>query len=174
MKVLLFRDNTSRTGTVCLSGNKLLVAGASVLVGLPILLGLASYWAASAIDRSLNPFVDPEYRVAVESRVREQEAQMQQTREYVRQHMDVLGRQIGSLQAQVSRISAVEQRIADASGISLKDFEFDQDPPIGGASGVGVDSEQIDIENAVPEEDLAQRQARYGDFPPFRGCVIGG
>lgn len=138
------------------------MAGVTVLVGLPVLLGLLSYWIVASIDRSLNPFVDPEYRVAVESRVRDQEQQMNQTKEYVRQHMDVLGRRIGSLQAQVSRISAVEMRIAETSGIDLNDFQFDSEPPIGGANpSEVVDSEQIDIENAIDaiEKELSRRES---------------
>lgn len=129
---------------------------------MPIILGLASYWVVSSIDRSLNPFVDPEYRIAVESRVNEQQQEMLKTRDYVRQHMDVLGRRIGSLQAQVSRINAVEMRIAEVSGINLEDFQFDQDPPIGGSGADDeIDSEQIDIENAILaiEQELSVRES---------------
>lgn len=132
------------------------------MVALPVCLGLASYWVVSAIDRSLNPFVDPEYRIAVETRVNEQQQEMLKTRDYVRKHMDVLGRRVGSLQAQVSRIHAVEQRIAEKSGIDLEDFQFEQDPPIGGvADADAVDSEQIDIENAIVaiEKELSLRES---------------
>ncbi|RBP49874.1 peptidase M23-like protein [Arenicella xantha] len=131
------------------------------MVALPIGLGLGSYLIVSKIDRSLNPFVDPEYRIAVESRVNEQQEEMLKTREYVRQHMDVLGSRIGSLQAQVSRIKAVEMRISEVSGINLNDFEFEQDPPIGGAQAVETDSEEVDIENAIEEieKELAIRES---------------
>ena len=139
-----------------------MLSGALMFVALPIILGFASYWVVSSIDRSLNPFVDPEYRIAVESRVNEQEQEIVKTRDYVRQHMDVLGRKIGSLQAQVSRINAVEVRIAEVSGVDLKDFQFAQDPPIGGAAVTSdVDSEQIDIEKAITviEQELALRES---------------
>ena len=146
---------------MCFFGHKLLISGLLLFVALPIALGLTSYWVVSAIDRSLNPFVDPEYRIAVESRVNEQAQEISKTRDYVRKHMDVLGRRIGSLQAQVSRINAVEIRLADVSGINLNDFQFDQDPPIGGTDGADEDSEQIDIENAIVaiEQELAVRES---------------
>lgn len=162
MKIILLKDNTAKNGAFCLSGSKLLISGIAVLVAMPIILGLASYGVVSTIDRSLNPFVDPEYRIAVESRVNEQQQEMLKTRDYVRQHMDVLGRRIGSLQAQVSRINAVEMRIAEVSGIDLDDFQFDQDPPIGGPDvAEEVDSEQIDIENAILaiEQELSVRES---------------
>jgi len=162
LKIIFIKDNSAKNGTFCLSGQKLLISGVAVLIGLPVVLGLVSYWGVAKIDRSLNPFVDPEYRIAVESRVAEQEQEILKTRDYVRQHMDVLGSRIGSLQAQVSRINAVEMRIAEASGIDLDDFRFDQDPPIGG-SGIDdeVDSEQIDIERAIDavEQELALRES---------------
>ena len=138
-----------------------MLGGIGLFVALPVILGLVSYWVVATIDRSLNPFVDPEYRIAVESRVNEQQEQMLKTRDYVRQHMDVLGRRIGSLQAQVSRISAVEMRIAEVAGINLSDFQFEEDPPIGGANAQAVDSEQIDIENAILEieKELSLRES---------------
>lgn len=162
MKLLILSGDTAKKGSVCISGHKLLVLGAIALVALPVLTGLASYWAVATMDRSLNPFVDPEYRIAVETRVNEQKHQIVKTRDYVRQHMDVLGRRIGSLQAQVSRINAVEQRIALASGIDLDDFQFDSDPPIGGVDAAGdLDSEEIDIENAIIaiEQELSERES---------------
>lgn len=162
MKIILIKDDTSGKGTICLSGAKLFAIGIVAFVALPILLGLATYWTTSTIDRSLNPFIDPEYRIAVESRVNEQQQEIVKTRQYVRQHIDVLGRRIGSLQAQVSRINAVEQRIADVSGINLADFQFDQDPPIGGAAAsADADLQQVDIENAIRsiEKELSARES---------------
>lgn len=163
MKVIFLKDNTAKNGTVCFSGQKLFYTAAALFVATPILLGLLSYWVVAAVDRSLNPFIDPEYRIAVESRVFEQEQEIVKTRDYVRQHMDVLGRRIGSLQAQVSRINAVEMHIAETSGIDLADFQFEQDPPVGGAEGLeGADSEQVDIENAIKEieAELAIRESQ--------------
>jgi len=145
---------------MCLSGRGLLTRGVLLLVALPLLLGLGSYWVSASIDRSFNPFIDPEYRIAVESRVTEQESEILKTRQYVRRHMDILGRKVGSLQAQVSRIHAVEQRIADSSGIDLADFAFEEEPPVGGTNDE-IDSEQIDIENAIfeIENKLALRES---------------
>jgi len=164
LKVILLKDNTASNGVKTLSGKKLLIGGIAAFVALPIVLGLATYWAVSTIDRSLNPFIDPEYRIAVESRVNEQKQEIVKTREYVRQHMDVLGRRIGSLQAQVSRINAVELRIAEMSGISLEDFKFEDDPPIGGVTEIAdeTDSDQVDIENAILaiEKELALRESQ--------------
>ena len=161
MKVILVKDNTSKNSAVCFGGRKLLAGGIAAFVALPIALGLATYWVVSSIDRSLNPFVDPEYRMVVETRVAEQEQEMQKTRKYVRQHLDVLGSRVGALQAQVSRINAVEMRIAEASGINLDDFQFEQEPAVGGTTLDNQITEQIDIENAMVtiEKELSRRES---------------
>ncbi len=158
----MIKGNASSQKPVCLSGVKFLSISVFGFILLPIALGLMAYWLAATIDRSLNPFIDPEYRVAVESRVNGQQQEMVKTRQYVRQHLDVLGRRMGSLQAQVSRINAVEQRIADVSDIDLADFQFDQDPPIGGTKvSEDQDLEQVDLENAITliEQELSARES---------------
>ncbi len=161
MKIILVKDNTARNSAVCFAGHRLLLGGFAVLVALPILLGLTTYWVVSSIDRAVNPFVDPAYRIAVETRVADQEQEMRKTRDYVRKHLDVLGSKIGSLQAHVSRINAVERRIAEKSGINLEDFQFEQEPAVGGATLGKQVSEQIDIENAIMsiEKELSQRES---------------
>jgi len=95
VKVILIKDDTSSSRPICLSGNKFFIACLAGLIALPIALGLLSYWVSASIDRSLNPFTNPEYRIAVESRVNGQQQEILKTREYVRQHIDVLGRRIG-------------------------------------------------------------------------------
>jgi len=162
LKILLLRDRSSQKGVQTLSGHKLMWAGICALVVLPLLVGGLSYWAVASIDRSLNPFVDPEYRIAVEARVNDQQEEIKKTREYVRRHMDVLGRQIGGLQAQVSRISAVEKRISEVAGIDLADFQFEEALPVGGvAQQDNQDSEQVDIENAITsiEQELSIQES---------------
>lgn len=161
MKVILVKDNTGSNSAVCFAGHKLMFGGLALLVALPLALGLLTYWAAASIDRAVNPFVDSEYRIAVETRVAEQEQEMRKTRDYVRKHLDVLGGRVGSLQAQVSRINAVEMRIAEKSGINLEDFQFEQEPAVGGATLGKQVSEQVDIENALVaiEQELSQRES---------------
>jgi len=161
LKVILVKDNTARNSAVCFAGHKLLLSGLALFLALPVVLGLTTYWVVASMDRAVNPFIDPEYRIAVETRVAEQEQEMRKTREYVRQHLDVLGSKVGGLQAQVSRINAVEMRIAEASGINLSDFQFDSEPAVGGASLGRQPSEQVDIENAIVaiEKELSQRES---------------
>jgi len=162
VKIILIKDDTSNKGPVCLSGTKALSIGLVGLIALPVALGFMSFLLATNFNHASSLVEDTEYRIAVESRVNGQKEEILKTREYVRQHLDVLGRRVGSLQAQVSRINAVEQRIAKVSGLDIKDFQFDQDPPIGGtAASEDQDLEQIDLENAIRsiEQELYARES---------------
>lgn len=160
MKIILLKEHAGKNGAICFSARRVIALGALLTIVLPIALGLIAYWVAATIDRSMNPFVDQQYRVAVESRVKEQQQEVANTRDYVRKHIDVLGQKIGSLQAQVSRINAVEMRIADFAGIKLDDFSFEQDPPVGGSAN-GSKTEQVDIQNAIAaiEKELLKRES---------------
>lgn len=161
MKIILLKDSTQANSSACVAGRKLALGAICLLVLLPVSLGLSSYWLVATIDRSINPFVDPEYRNTVEASVREQQEQMVNTREYVQKNLDILGRKIGSLQAQVSRINAVEMQIAEVAGLDISSFNFDQDPPVGGMGGVGKPSKQQDIEKAITaiEQELEIRES---------------
>jgi len=135
--------------------------GLLCLLVVPLAIGVGGYMLTQKLDRTANPFSDPNYRDSMVDRVSEQQIELQKTREYVRQHLDVLGQRVGRLQAQVSRINAVEMRIAEESGLDIASFQFDQDPPVGGASESERDSDQADIQNAIEliETELALRES---------------
>jgi len=99
VKIILIKDDTSNKGPVCLSGTKALSIGLVGLIILPLVLGFMSFLLAANFDKTSNFVEDTEYRIAVESRVNGQKEEILKTREYVRQHLDVLGRRVGSLQA---------------------------------------------------------------------------
>ncbi len=49
------------------------------------------------------------------------------------QHMDVLGQRLGQLQARLIRLDALGQRLTDLAGLQAGEFDFQQDPPLGGS-----------------------------------------
>ena len=169
MKLLIIRSSASCQGTLSIGGPKVLALGIGLLLVLPTVLGVSSYWLAAKADRAVNPFVDPEYRQEMEALVSDQKQQIADTRAYVNQHMDALGRKIGSLQAQVSRINAVEMRIAELAKIDLDNFDFESDPPVGGSSAADESSAaQRDIQNAIADIqyqlDESESQVAVIDF----------
>lgn len=149
MKIILIRDNTKKNSLCCIAGKKLMLLVCSIFFVAPILLGLGSYFLASKADRLMNPFVDPIYRQTIEMTMQQQRNEMDYTKQYVQNHLNVLGQRIGSLQAQISRINAVGQRLAGGAGIKMDDFNFDEDPAVGGYNMEEVASNEIDIIEAL-------------------------
>lgn len=149
MKIILIRGNTKENSLCCITGKRLILLVCGIFFVAPIFLGLGSYWLGAQADRLVNPFVDPEYRQTIESTVLEQREEMVYTKQYVTNHLNVLGQRIGSLQAQVSRINAVGQRLAGSAGIKMGDFNFDEEPPVGGYNVDEVTSQEVDILDAL-------------------------
>ena len=149
MKIILIRDNTKKNSLTCITGKKFVVLVCAIFFVAPVVLGAFGYWSAALTDRLINPYVDPDYRETIESTMVEQREEMEYTKRYVKNHLNVLGQRIGSLQAQISRINAVGQRLAGTAGIKMDDFNFDEDPAVGGYNMDEVASDEIDILEAL-------------------------
>jgi murein DD-endopeptidase MepM/ murein hydrolase activator NlpD len=161
--VIPSRTGVSRSFTV--RREHIIPAVVTAILILPAMIGAGTYWLGASLDRAVNPFVDPEYRHAMERAVDEQREGVVATRAYMENHLDALGIRLGGLQAQVSRITAVEQRLASAAGIDLEDFNFSSEPGVGGPSspGEGTDISQRDILAAIDEieRQLRQRELEF-------------
>ena len=126
MNIILVPDSTRVSRSYKIRRQHIIVALVFAILLVPALIGGGTYWVSARIDRAINPFVDPAYRQAMERAVVEQRTEMQSTREFMENHLDALGIRLGGIQAQVSRIYAVEQRLASAAGVDLEDFNFSE------------------------------------------------
>lgn len=74
-------------------------------------------------------------------------------REYNNVHLDTLGRQVGALQAETTRLDALGQRLIDAAGLDDGEFDFSRPPPQGGLapSGIGPDAPPIDLNRVLDQ-----------------------
>ena len=121
-----------RGGKYILEGKFFLFAHVVTVALLAFLLGSGVYWFWATIDRSSNPFVDPDYRLSFEKDIVHQKKSLADLRIELNQQLDVLGREVGKLQAQSTRIHAAGVFIANNVDVSLSEFQFDLAPSIGG------------------------------------------
>lgn len=68
----------------------------------------------------------------IKAAVGEQRQALREARRRVSDHFDSLGQRLGRLQAHVSRVNALGQRLADMAGLDRGEFSFDTMPGIGG------------------------------------------
>ena len=165
MNIILVPNSARASRSFNVRREHIILAVVLAILVVPVVVGGGTYWVSARLDRAVNPFVDPDYRQAIEQAVEDQRAGMHATREYMENHLDALGMRLGGLQAQVSRINAVEQRLANEAGVDLEDFNFSGEPPVGSPElpSRGVAVNQRDILDAIEEieRQLQQREIEF-------------
>lgn len=159
MKLIYLKDNVSRPKT--LSVSKTLVASMAIVFmsfsALMIFIGTQLTDADKNIVRHYERIAP--YKLDQEILVEKEKVKDLQV--YLKNNLSALSARLGSLQAQVSRINAVEKRLASAAKISIDDFAFDTEPALGGASdiSVGISPESLSNDIESIERALAKREA---------------
>ena len=79
----------------------------------------------------------------------------------LKNNLTALSARLGGLQAQISRINAVEKRLARAAKIDIEAYNFSNEPAIGGLDdiAVDVDAESLSQEILQMEDELTEHEA---------------
>jgi murein DD-endopeptidase MepM/ murein hydrolase activator NlpD len=132
MHILLVSDNKSRGRTRCLQPRQVAALGLFALVALPLCLGALSYYVSTAIARGDKLQLNPNYVAKLESDLRDQKQRVEAAKAEYDTHLNALAVQLGKIQAQVLRINALGQRLTTMAGLDQGEFNFSEDPPMGG------------------------------------------
>ena len=108
-----------------LSGVAVAVLGC---VGAGVALALT---IASPRDRALGEIHD------LQQQIQQQKAQLGGVRQDAQRGLDALAIKLGQLQAQSTRLNALGERLAQVGKLDDGEFNFDQQPPVGGIEDVG-------------------------------------
>ena len=76
--------------------------------------------------------VDAEQLMDLRAAVSEQREMLYESRQRLGDHFDSLGQRLGQIQAHVSRLNALGQRLTDMAGLDREEFSFDDLPAVGG------------------------------------------
>ena len=92
-----------------------------------------------------------------------QKAQIQELKSQLQLRVDAMAMRLGEVNAHVIRLDALGKRLTEMADIDSREFNFDHDPPRGGASeGEGVSAEIPDLSsmlaNLEKKVDLRQSQ----------------
>jgi len=98
------------------------------------------------------------------AQVFEEKKNLQKTKQHVERSLEALGRRVGLMQARISRINAVEKRLAKAAKVDIKRFDFDLEPALGGEESISnslqsVSEASISNEMKSMEQVLAKSEA---------------
>lgn len=73
----------------------------------------------------------------LQHQIRQQNAQLGGVRQDAQRGLDALAVKLGQLQAQSTRLNALGERLAQVGKLDDGEFNFDQQPPVGGVEDVG-------------------------------------
>jgi murein DD-endopeptidase MepM/ murein hydrolase activator NlpD len=134
MQIILVSRARKLPKTLDLADRRLrlkLLSVLSVVVAVCVGLGVALAWiVASPRDRALAQIHD------LQQQIRQQDAQLGGVREDARRSLDALAVKLGQLQAQSTRLNALGERLAEVGKLDDGEFNFDQQPAMGGVEDV--------------------------------------
>jgi murein DD-endopeptidase MepM/ murein hydrolase activator NlpD len=127
VQIILISDRLARARSINLSGMHLLVAACAAFALL--CSGTAAlYWLSL---RYANDFRIPMLQQLMAAA---QEAESARSRTFVQQNLNAMAVKVGEMQAQLTRLDALGERLSSLAGIRPQEFRFSEAPGLGGAA----------------------------------------
>lgn len=149
MQIILISDRLARARSVSLSLRHLI---GSALLALAVVLGATAglYWltlryAAEVPLPALQRLV-----------LSAQEAEAARSRAFVQQNLNAMAVKVGEMQAQLTRLDALGERLSTLAGV--KDFRFTEAPGLGGAAPTLMPPQNLSIADFSEKLTLLSRQ----------------
>jgi murein DD-endopeptidase MepM/ murein hydrolase activator NlpD len=131
MNVILVPRSAGRGRHISFSPGQLLALALVMLLALPVLVGTVSYKIASYFD-SATGLRDPEYVQRQSAMLSNERQAVEQARRDAELHLNALAQRLGHMQAELLRLNALGQRLARSSGLDKREFDFSEEPAMGG------------------------------------------
>lgn len=127
MQIILISDRLGRARTIALSLRHVIL---SFMLGAAMLASLtgALYWL------SLRFAVDLKIPLVTKLVLAAQQGETDRAKEFVQQNLNAMAVRIGEMQAQLTRLDALGERLSSLAGIRPQEFRFSEQPGLGGAA----------------------------------------
>jgi murein DD-endopeptidase MepM/ murein hydrolase activator NlpD len=132
-----------------LSGAKLMVAFAGLSVALMLVSALLYHWVFLKGARDGWPVIGALVRLVVKD-------EFAQRDRYMRENIDVMAKKLGEMQAKVSQLESLGERVSGLAGISAVDIK--SKPGQGGALVAGRDLSLEELQFTLANLDVATKQ----------------
>lgn len=151
MHIIVISDKLARTRSVSLS---LRHAVAVLLLASALLVALTAglYWVTLRFSAQIRIPVLQDLLVAV------QRSETQKAREFVRQNLNAMAVRVGEMQAQLTRLDALGERLSTLAGIRPQEFRFGEPPGLGGAQATSMPSYDLSMQEFSDRLSLLARQ----------------
>ena len=138
MQVILISSRLAKARSLTLSLRHVLI---TVLLGASILVCLTgiTYWL------SLRFAVDLKIPLVTQLVLATQQGETERSREFMQQNLNAMAVKIGEMQAQLSRLDALGERLAALAGIKPQEFRFSEAPGLGGAQSTSLPPQNLTL-----------------------------
>lgn len=138
MQVILISHRLAKAKTLTLSSRHAIV---SLALALGLLLGMtaALYWLTLQFAADLKLPVFQQLAAA------SQKSETERAREFVQQNLNAMAVKLGEMQAQLTRLDALGERLSGLVGIRPQDFRFSEVPGLGGAQATSVRPQDLSM-----------------------------
>ncbi len=127
MQIIVISDRLAKARSVSVSLRHVL---ASALAGLALVAAstLGLYWLTLRFASDVKiPLVEQLVLAA-------QQAESERSREFMQQNLNAMAVKLGEMQAQLTRLDALGERLSGLAGIRPQEFRFSESPGLGGAA----------------------------------------
>ncbi len=154
MNVLLVSKKAGRSGAINIGKYQLLTLGFALVVMLPVTMLYAGYQmgAGPQGDKEALP-------LALEQEMAKQRALVDEARRQASDDVQALTLRLGQMQAQVTRLNALGQRLTGLAGLDDGEFSFTELPAQGGpAAGEGTEVAALESPDFISQLDELSAQ----------------
>jgi len=138
VQVILISSRLAKARSLTLSLRHVLVTFA-LAVAILVFLTAATYWL------SLRFAVDLKIPLVTQLVLAVQQGETERSREFMQQNLNAMAVKIGEMQAQLSRLDALGERLSALAGIKPQEFRFSETPGLGGAQSTTMPPQNLTL-----------------------------
>ncbi|MEX2365422.1 MAG: hypothetical protein WD601_02370, partial [Pseudohongiellaceae bacterium] len=135
MRIIIVDEKHGQTRALVMKG-WLRATMTLCLLGLPVVLGYFGYQFSSV--RTTELYNDKAAQAWVD-KLETQEQAVQRSREQAQAQLQALTLRVASLQARLLRLDALGERLTSISNLDDGEFDFSQEPAVGGPEHLGIE-----------------------------------
>ena len=151
MQIIVISDRLAKAKTLTLTTRHLFasaLAGGVMLAGLTICLYVLTFRLAGDVKI---PFLQQIVLAA-------QQGETQKASEFVQQNLNAMAVKLGEMQAQLTRLDAVGERLSSVAGIKPQEFRLNEPPGLGGAQSATFPSQNLSMQEFTGKLETLSRQ----------------
>jgi len=151
LQVILISSRLAKARSVSVSLPHVLL---TATFGLAMVIGLAGalYWLSLRFAADLKIPLVHQLVLAV------QKGESERSREFMQQNLNAMAVKIGEMQAQLTRLDALGERLSSMAGIRPQEFRFSETPGLGGAQSTTMPPQNLTLTQFNEKVALLSRQ----------------